>query len=189
MNFSSLKIIAAVAAGIALLFAGLFFFGSSLVPDLSGGISQGEESAAQNGDLLNARAPYFDLPGLSGDHVALSNFANKPLVVMFWATWSPQSTDALHVVDEYIASHPEVAPLVSVVTINSQEEKSLVASYMRRGGYKTQVLLDTLGKAGEAYGVKSLPLFVFIDSTGVVRSTYAGVLSEKMLGDKVESVL
>jgi hypothetical protein len=187
MKFSSIAILVSALLGVALLFLVLIFGGSYLLPGVSSGISDAQD--AQTGLTPGSRAPDFDLPDLSGDHVALGAYSGKPLVVLFFATWSEQSTDALHIVDEYIASHPQEASLASFVMIDSQEDKSVVASYIRRGGYQTRVLLDTLGKAGEDYAVKSLPTFYIIDSTGLVSASYSGVLSDRMLGDKLEQAL
>jgi hypothetical protein len=187
MKFGWIKIFIFVFGFIALLFLGVMLGGAYFLPSVAKDVAH--TNATTSEALLGERAPYFDLPNLVGDHVAVSAFVDKPLLVVFWASWNEQSTDALHIIDEYLAAEPRVASLVSVVAINSQEEKSLVSTYMRRGGYRVPVLLDALGKTSEEYEVKSLPVYYFIDHTGVVREIYAGVLSQKMLGDKIEQLL
>jgi hypothetical protein len=190
MKFSSIKTILISLGVVAFLFLSVMIGGTFFLSGLAGGISEAnDEAPAESAALVGSRAPYFDLPNLAGNHVTESEFADTPTVILFWATWSEQSTDALHIVDEYLATHPKEAGLFSIVTINSQEEKSLVSSFMRRGGYQTPVVLDTLGKASEAYHIKSLPTFYFIDRMGILREAYAGVLSASMLGDKIESIL
>ncbi|MES2006647.1 MAG: TlpA disulfide reductase family protein [Patescibacteria group bacterium] len=188
MKFASIKIVVIALGGAALLFLVVMLGGTYFLPQLTEGITT-TNGEVEKSERVGARAPYFDLPNLSGDHVTLAALADRPLVILFWATWSEQSTDALHILDEYIAEHQKDAALVSFITINSQEEKSLVSSFMRRGGYQTPVVLDALGKVSGEYEVKSLPTFYFVDRTGVVRAEYAGVLSKSMLGDKVEQAL
>jgi peroxiredoxin len=175
-----------VLVGIIVLFIALYIGGSVFVLKLTG-----EPLPQPTGDdraLLNHKAPYFDLPNIAGDHVRLSEYEGSPLVVLFWASWNADSTNALSILNAYEAAHA-ANPLLKVVTINSLEERSLVSSYMKRGKYTVTALVDAQGGASGAYKVKGLPTYYFIDSSGVLREIYNGTLSPTMLGDKMESIL
>lgn len=119
----------------------------------------------------------------------MTQFIRTPVVIVFWSTWNSQAADQIQILDQYIARASTEAQLASIVAINSQEEKSLVSSFMNRGGYRVRTLLDVQGIATGDYQVKSLPTFYFIDGTGLVRDVYVGVLSEKMLRDRVVQIL
>lgn len=188
MKFGTIKLLLITAAGIVLLFGAVLWGGSYFLPSVAVDSQAAGQQPAAGQNLVGSRAPYFDLPNLAGDHVNLGAYADKPLVILFWATWSQESTDQLHILDEYQASVPE-SKLVSLLAINSQEERNVASSFMHRGGYQIPVLLDTLGKAGESYHASALPVFYFIDRTGTVEEVYAGALSQKALGDKIEKIL
>jgi len=162
----------------------LYIAGSGLVPTVAGGLV---EAPVQSSELTDNRAPYFDIPNMSGDHVKLSDFTG-PLVLVFWSTWNTQAADQMKILDDYLAEESS-QHVVDVLAVDSQEEPSIVASFIRRGGYQVPVILDTFGSVSGQYSIKALPTFVFIDKTGTVREVYAGILSSKDIGDKVENIL
>ncbi|MEK7530249.1 MAG: TlpA disulfide reductase family protein [Patescibacteria group bacterium] len=182
---------AAVVVGIALLFFVLYQQGSTIIPGLAGEVPSMEASDTEATDmsLLNVRAPYFDLPNINGDHVTLDSFSNTPLVVVFWTTTSGDGADQIKILDDYLASPDVDQQLVQVVAINSQEEKSVITAFMRRGGYTVPTLIDSRGVVTEQYKVRGIPVFYFLDGGGVVREIYTGILSARMVGDKVEQLL
>lgn len=186
MKTSHLIVLLASIAVLALLFFGLYFSGSSLVLDVAG------ENAAPSSSgtgVLHNRLPYFDLPTLAGDRVRSSDFTDTPLVLVFWATWNSDATDQIHILDQYLATHAPQDSLVKIVAIDSQEERSIVSSFMTRGGYQVETLLDAQGRTSTAYSVKSVPTFFFVDRTGVVQEISSGVMGESLLMNKIESIL
>ena len=180
----------AVIAGIAVLFLLVRYGGSALVPNLTGNIQVESDSLAQEtGALKDARAPYFDLPNVRGDHVQLSQFIDTPLVIVFWSTWNSVAADQIKILDDYVRNQSVAQQFVKVVAINSQEERTIVTSFMKRGGYEVQTLIDARGDVSEKYDIKSVPTFFFLDRGGVIREEFAGVLSEKAIAQKTEQLL
>ena len=171
----------------ALIFGAVSLGGSSLVPQLSGISSEeGTTSSNSNADLVGRDALYFDLPDTAGNRVKLSDFVDTPLLIVFWATWSSEASDQMHILDQYLSE--EGNQLVQIVAIDTQEEKSVVSSFMRRGGYTVPVLTDVQGATAAEYDVKSLPMLYFIGRDGVIQDAYAGVMSQRMLVDKLEKI-
>lgn len=169
----------------SILFVFLYFSGSSLVLLVAG---EPNTSAPSGAGILGNRLPYFDLPTLSGNHIRSADFTDTPLVIMFWATWNAQSADELHILDQALANKSS-QNVVKVVAIDSQEEKSLVSSFIHRGGYQVPTLLDTQGLTSERYGLKSLPTFYFVDRTGVVREIHSGMLNQSALMNTIEKIV
>jgi peroxiredoxin len=161
--------------------------GSSLLLDIAG--QPTPEALSPDIGLLNNQMPYFDLPNLAGDHVRSSDFIDTPLVIMFWSTWNTQAADEMHILDQYLADSFAQNHLVKVVAINSQEERSTVSSFMNRGGYQVQTLLDIQGLTSEKYNIKSIPTFYFVNRAGVIQEIYSGALSERSLMNKIEKIL
>lgn len=172
---------------LAALFGVVYLGGSSLVLDVAG--QNATDVPVSGVGLLNNRLPYFDLPNLTEDRVRSSDFTDTPLVIVFWSTWNTQSADQIHILDQYLADQTSRRQLVKIVAIDSQEEKSVVSSFIKRGGYQVQTLLDTQGIASGQYALKSVPTFFFVDRTGVIREIYSGVVSQRVLMNKIEKIV
>ena len=136
---------------------------------------------------LNREAPFFELADLNGNAVKLSDFSGGPVVVTFWATWNAQSADQIKIFDDYLIKNKN--PLFKIITINNQEDKSIVSSFIKRGGYKLAVLLDEKGATGELYKARNLPVSYFLDKNGVIKDIFVGVLNERALVDKSEKII
>lgn len=187
MKISHLVTLFIGIAVLAVLFFAVYLGGSALVLDVAG--QQTTDASALGTGLLNNQLPYFDLPNLAGDHVRSADLTDTPLVIVFWSTWNTQAADEMHILDQYLTGQSLQNQLVKIVAIDSQEEKSIVSSFMKRGGYQVQTLLDTQGLTGEHYMVKSLPTFFFVDRTGIIREIYSGIMSQSTLMNKIENIL
>ncbi len=187
MKTSSVVGLVVFLAAVVGVFFALRYSSSQLVSDIAGETPQAEQSSGS--DLVGKTAPYFDLPDMEGNHVQVSGLIGTPLVLVFWTTWNSQAADEMHILDEYLASIPTEGRLVKIIAIDSQEEKSVVSSFMRRGGYVVPTLLDARGAVSEEYQIKSTPTTYFLDRDGVIRDADAGLISERMLVDKIETIL
>ena len=152
-----------------------------------------EERTAEFSEL-GQPAPYFELENLGGGKIQIADFLGKPLVLVFWTTWNISSVDQLRILDDLesnkgATSVTEVAPLFEVVAINNQEDRSIVSSFVERGDYDTEVLLDETGAVGEAYKIKTLPVMYFLDEDGNIAYIYVGLLDAEEIVDKVGEVL
>lgn len=179
----------AIFVSVGILFAIVRFGGGSFLPSITGDIPPESSGMTGDSELIGGRAPYFDLPDGSGDHVRLSDYTDTPLIILFWSTWNADASDQMKILDDYLGARAPEERLVQILAISSQEERSIVASFMRRGGYRVKTLVDAQGITSEEYRIKSLPTFYFVDRSGIVREAYAGLLNERMIGDKVEGIL
>lgn len=153
-----------IVLALGLLCAGLYYGAGQYVQPLTN--NEAQTSAEPEAVLMNVRAPYFDLPDLSGEHRTLTTLNDRPLVLAFFATWNAAAADQIKVLDDYLLSQPEKRELVHIVVIDTQEERSAVFSFIRRGGYTVEILIDQNGATGEAYRIKGLPTSYFIDTDG-----------------------
>lgn len=175
----------------AIAATGFYIAGKYILPQIVGSTDLAAEipQAVPGQSLLGRRAPNFALSDLAGDRTALSQYYGAPAIVTFWATWSADAADQVKILDDYARNDSEQARLVNVVAIDSQEDPSIVASFMERGGYGTKALLDPFGEASSRYDVKGLPTTYFISRDGAVKEIYAGILSERVLVEKVDNLL
>lgn len=183
----ALIVIGILGAFIGAIFSFVYLGGASLLLGVTG---QNVSDMPSFGDgFIGNRLPYFDLPDLVGNRVRSTDFADTPLIIVFWATWNTEAADEMHILDQYLADRTAQSDLVKIIAVNSQEERSIVSSFMNRGGYRVPTLLDAQGVASERYGIKSVPTFYFADRAGVIREIYTGMLSQPALMNKLENIL
>jgi peroxiredoxin len=132
-------------------------------------------------------APNFILSNMTNGKVSNLNFRGSPLVILFWTTWNQLSVDQLDLIDKYLAKFPDTK--LKVLAINSQEDKNLVSSFIKRGGYKIPIALDGNGGVTESYGAHNLPAIYFIDKGGVINSSSVGHLDEEGFIRKLDVIL
>ena len=186
-----IEIISTFLVILFIVFILMFFVAKNIIPDLLGDTLIGNEDIRPIAGelLLDKKAPYFDLSDTLGNKVRLDDFLNKPLILVFWATWNKESADQVRILDDYLLRNNTQNSLINVLAINSLEEVSIIKSFLKRGDYKVPVALDIKGNISSDYNIKSLPTTYFIDKDGIVLETYIGVLSETMIVDKVENLL
>ena len=120
-------------------------------------------------------APVFTLTDTEGHTIALSQLKGKPVVVAFWATWCGPCREELPLIVQAYRAHRTEG--LTVVAINfGNESKSTVVKFWKDMNLEPAPFLDPEGKASSAYGVKlgfgstGLPVYVFVDRQGIVRS-------------------
>jgi hypothetical protein len=162
--------------------------GNSFLPNLFSENKVSVDSGISSKDkLLNKKVPYFDLLSLENKRIKFGDYVNKPLVIIFWTTWNIEGVNQLKIVDDYLSSNNN--NIASILMINSQEDESVVKSFIRRGGYNVTTALDSNGNATQNFNIKSLPTAFFVDKDGIVHEVYSGVLSKSMLMGKVEQLI
>ena len=126
-------------------------------------------------------APAFDLPrvGMDGERVSLGDFAGRPVVVNFWASWCVpcrQEMPALQATSERLAGR------VAFVGINYEDTESSAADFQRDVGAKYPSGLDSDGEVASRYAVQGLPTTVLVDGRGrIVARVLGGVTQKKLL--------
>jgi peroxiredoxin len=111
-----------------------------------------------------SKAPEFQLEDLQGKVVRLSELHGKTVVLHFWATWCPHCLAEMPLLEN--AGSELTARGAQVLAINLGEPRRKVERYAREHGLKLAILLDTRGKAAQAFGVVGLPATVVIDREG-----------------------
>jgi peroxiredoxin len=183
-------IIFSVIIGFALIyFVGLKFIGNQ-PPQQNTALLEPQdfgEVAKKEGEKLDYPAPDFALPDLAGKEQKLSANKGKATVLSFWTTWNPLAQDQFVILDLYYKSIKD-SRNVALWAVNSQEDKSVILNFIRRGSYDLPVLLDEKGMVGELYKISILPITYFIGKDGRVKEIYIGILTAEDLKDKVQKL-
>jgi peroxiredoxin len=109
-------------------------------------------------------APDFQLKDLQGNTVRLSTLRGKTVVLHFWATWCPHCLAEMPLLEN--ANRDLAARGAQVLAINLGEPHKRVERYTQVHHLKLTILLDSRGKAAQAFGVVGLPATLVIDPEG-----------------------
>ena len=135
--------------------------GLCLVASLAGIAWAGLSSPAAAAD---PPAHAFSLPvlGQSGQHISLSDYAGKPLIVNFFASWcAPCQQETPMLARFYRAEHGRVA----LVGLDENDPAGSALSFTRSHGVTYPVGFDPQVIAASAYGVDALPQTFFLNAS------------------------
>ncbi len=140
-------------------------------------VTSGLEDLPQPG----SEAPDFALPDLDGETVRLSDFAGRPVVLNFWATWCTPCRVEMPALEEAAADYAGRG--LAVLAVNQGETAEQVNDFLTEVGLSLPVLLDAESEVGAAYGAFFLPTTVIVGQDGVVGAVHRGILSREDLDD------
>ena len=135
-------------------------------------------------------APDFTVYDYEGNAHKLSDYADKPVVLNFWASWCGPCKSEMPEFDEAYAKYGEdIHFLIVNLTDGSGETVETARSYIDQNGYTFPVYYDTDVDAAMKYGVSSIPATYFIDAEGNFVAWQQGVLTAEMLQTGIDMLL
>ena len=112
------------------------------------------------------------LQGLGGERLSEADLAQGTTIFIVWASWSPRSRDVVPRINQVAQRWGSKA---RVVTVNFQEDRGAVESFLAGKGMGATVFLDADGAFSKKYAVATLPgLLVLKDG----RVAYRGKLPD-----------
>jgi peroxiredoxin Q/BCP len=142
---------------------------------------------------VGEQAPGFALPGTGGRSYALSEYAGRPVVLVFYpGDDSAVCTKQLNTYNDDLGEFDGVGAQVLAVSPQSVDSHEAFAA---KYGFRFPLLADTDKKVGEAYGVLG-PLGFYrrsvfvIDAAGVVRYAHRAIagLTFRATDELIEAV-
>jgi peroxiredoxin len=115
------------------------------------------------GAAADPAAPAFSLPvlGQSAQKISLSDYAGKPLIVNFFASWcQPCQKETPLLAKFYRIEHARVA----IVGLDENDTQANATSFTHKEGVGYPVAFDPEVAAASAYGVAGLPQTLFLDA-------------------------
>lgn len=101
------------------------------------------------------------LPGLQGGQLSQGDLLKGTSIVVVWASWSPRSRD---IVTNVNAIEQSWGSKARVVTVNFQEDRSTIESFLSGKRLSVPVYLDAKGAFSKKHAVTTLPgLLIYKD--------------------------
>jgi thiol-disulfide isomerase/thioredoxin len=120
-------------------------------------------------DWAGVRAPALKFTTLEGEAVDLAQFAGRPVVLTFWATWCGPCRAEIPHLERLAREVPEVAVLGV-----SDEPETTLREFTEKKPIAYRVA-SVPNPPAPFDGVQSLPTTVFVDRKGVIREVYVGL--------------
>ena len=113
-------------------------------------------------DLAQGPAPEIEANLLDGSPVSLADYADRPMLLHFWATWCPICRLEEGEIMRLSRSHP-------VLTVAMQSgSPSEVEAHLTERERELDVVNDPDGALARRYGVRAVPSTFIIDRDGQI---------------------
>ena len=145
---------------------------------------------AEATEEASTQAPDFTVYDREGKPHRLSDFAGKPVILNFWATWcGPCKNEMPQIQKAYEAYGDEIEFVMVDLADGTSETVEQAAEYVAQQGYTFPVYFDTQMEGAATYGVSSIPITYFIDSDGYLVAYYLGSMDESILQQGIAMLL
>ncbi|HYF80991.1 MAG TPA: cytochrome c biogenesis protein CcdA [Symbiobacteriaceae bacterium] len=128
-------------------------------------------------------APDFTGTTLDRQQVRLSDYAGKPLVINFFASWCDPCKEEAPVVRAM--QDQTAAQGYALLGVATQDDRAEALQFMAADGLTFPAILDD-GKVARAYGIVGPPTTFFIDADGIIRHLYMGPLTRAIVAEGVD---
>lgn len=154
-------------------------------PPLPGGISS--NAVLEAGDVVGRAAPNWTLTDVNNHPVSLSQYAGRPVVMDFWATWCGPCQIELpwwkQLQDKYRAQGLEI------IGVSEDSGIADVRSYLLKNPLNYQIVWDN-GRLQNTYGVPfGLPTTLFINRQGKITERVTGLEGKPDLDRAIQGIL
>lgn len=147
-------------------------------------------SGAPAVEITGQKAPAFSLASINGSKIALSDYQGKPVLVLFWATMSPQSKKTLPDVEKVYEDLKKSG--LGVVGVSLDSNKATVEKFVADNGITFPVAVDyqNATQTAVAYtgGQIGLPAIFVVDKNGVIKGRISGHKSPAEMKAAIEKL-
>jgi peroxiredoxin len=134
------------------------------------------------------QAPAFSLPRLDGSKVEFpGEYRGQVVAVRFWADWCPYCRSEMAALEPVYHRYRQRG--LAYLAVNVMQPREQVEGFVHDLELSADVLLDSDGQVTRRYGVMGLPVTVFVDRDGIVRSRIVGESTAETFAGIVEPLL
>ena len=171
-------------AAIALAVVGVL----ALTALLAFGLANRSPVTGRSGETRIAKpAPPMNMPLYDGGILTPADYAGKPVVVNFWASWCGPCRQEAPIFERLSREYAERGVLF--VGVNIQDAETDAQAYLREYDITYPNGIDANGGISIDYGVIGIPVTFFIDREGIVHRRWAGVMRETQLRTWIDELV
>jgi cytochrome c biogenesis protein CcmG, thiol:disulfide interchange protein DsbE len=127
-------------------------------------------------DPVGVPAPDLQLPTLQGEEVRISEIADGPLLLTFWASWCATCKSNMPLLDRLSRDWADRGVRVAGVVVDDRHADAVAAA--KAHGHPYPSLFDSDRDAAVAYAVAGVPETFLIDADGTIAAKWFGPLPE-----------
>jgi len=131
----------------------------------------------------------FTLDGVNGDQLRLESLKGKTIIFDFWATWCGPCR-VQHPLYEQVKQRFKDDPGVTFLSINTDEERELVAQFLRENHWSNAVYFEN--GLSRMLKITSIPTTIIVDRHGEIASRMNGFAPERfvdLLTERIQQTL
>ncbi len=132
-------------------------------------------------------APPISAQTPDGETIELSDLKGKVVAINFWATWCPPCRAEMPAFQAAYTGQ-ENSDFV-VLAVNVGETGEQVQEFVDEFGLTFPVVLDSSEEIANAYGVKGLPVTVWVDSEGIIQNQHIGLLTSNLIDRYLDELM
>jgi cytochrome c biogenesis protein CcmG, thiol:disulfide interchange protein DsbE len=137
---------------------------------------------------VGQRAPAFSLPSSAGKAIALVAFRGKAVYVNFFASWCGPCNEEAPAIGKLREKYAKQG--LAVVGIDELDAPGQGAVFQKKyANPYGAVAIDESGVVGHTYGAIAMPVHVFIDRRGVVKTYRIGEMNPQQIEAAIKDAL
>jgi len=129
------------------------------------------------------RAPDFALADLDGEPVRLADYAGRPVLVNFWASWCLPCVEEFPILAEALDAHADIG--LAVIGIVYRDRSEAARAFGEQLGATWPLVMDPGERVARAYGVYGPPESWLVGPDGMVVSRHIGPFSAEELAEEL----
>lgn len=131
---------------------------------------------------IDAQAPPFSLPTLTGDTLTLANLRGSWVILNFWATWCVPCRVEMPMLQTLYTDYATTAPEpVRVVAANLGETPEAARAWVDTFGLTFDILLDADQAVAQLYRLIGQPMTFIIAPDGKITHIFYGAVDADTL--------
>lgn len=137
--------------------------------------------------LLGQESPRLVANTLDGKELGPRQFADKIVILEFWATWCKPCVAAIPVIKEVADRYADKD--VVFYAVNTGEETALVKDFIEQQEWDVNVLVDAGESVAEKFRADAIPQTILIGKNGIIESVHLGFVGADELSKRLSDEL